>query len=75
MYRLRPVSSFTKSCASENNPDQLMKQVLKFTPEFILVCYILLFIFFKHPGETWDRSINSDGKGILCLSPGHFYLS
>jgi hypothetical protein len=49
-----------------------MKQVLKFTPEFILVCYILLFIFFKHPGETWDRSINSDGKGYYAYLPAFF---
>ena len=51
-----------------------MKQVLKFTPEFILVCYILLFLFFKHPGETWDRSINSDGKGYYAYLPAIFYL-
>ncbi len=49
-----------------------MKQVLKFTPEFILVYYILLFLFFKHPGETWDRSINSDGKGYYAYLPAIF---
>jgi len=49
-----------------------MKQVLKYTPEFILVCYILLFLFFKHPGETWDRSINSDGKGYYAYLPAFF---
>jgi hypothetical protein len=49
-----------------------MKQVLKFTPEFILGCYILLFLFFKHPGETWDRSINSDGKGYYAYLPAIF---
>lgn len=49
-----------------------MKQVLKLTPEFILVIYILLFLFFKHPGETWDRSINSDGKGYYAYLPALF---
>ncbi len=49
-----------------------MKQVLKFTPEFILGCYILLFIFFKHPGDNWDRSINSDGKGYYAYLPAFF---
>ncbi len=49
-----------------------MKQVLKYTPEFILGCYILLFLFFKHPGETWDRSINSDGKGYYAYLPAFF---
>jgi hypothetical protein len=49
-----------------------MKQVLRFTPEFILICYILLFLFFKHPGETWDRSINSDGKGYYAYLPAIF---
>ncbi len=49
-----------------------MKKVLKYTPEFILGCYILLFLFFKHPGETWDRSINSDGKGYYAYLPALF---
>jgi len=49
-----------------------MKQALKYTPEFILGCYILLFLFFKHPGETWDRSINSDGKGYYAYLPAFF---
>jgi hypothetical protein len=49
-----------------------MKQVLKYTPEFILACYILLFLFFKHPGETWDRPINSDGKGYYAYLPAFF---
>jgi hypothetical protein len=49
-----------------------MKQVLKFTPEFILACYILLFLFFKNPGLPWDRSINSDGKGYYAYLPAIF---
>jgi hypothetical protein len=49
-----------------------MKQVLKFTPEFILGCYILLFLFFKNPGVPWDRSINSDGKGYYAYLPAIF---
>jgi len=49
-----------------------MKHVVKFTPEFILCCYILLFISFKQPGENWDRSINSDGKGYYAYLPAFF---
>lgn len=49
-----------------------MKKVLRFTPELILCGYILLFLFFKHPGETWDRSINSDGKGYYAYLPAIF---
>ncbi len=49
-----------------------MKQVLKYTPEFILCCYILLFLFFKNPGLPWDRSINSDGKGYYAYLPALF---
>jgi hypothetical protein len=49
-----------------------MKQVMRLTPEFILVCYILLFLSFKHPGESWDRSINSDGKGYYAYLPALF---
>ncbi len=49
-----------------------MKQVLKFTPELILGCYILLFLFFKDPGLPWDRSINSDGKGYYAYLPAFF---
>jgi len=49
-----------------------MKQVLKYTPEFILGCYILLFLFFKNPGVPWDRSINSDGKGYYAYLPAFF---
>jgi hypothetical protein len=49
-----------------------MKHVLKFTPEFILCGYILLFIFFKHPGVAWDRPINSDGKGYYAYLPAIF---
>jgi hypothetical protein len=49
-----------------------MKQVLKYTPEFLLCCYILLFLIFKNPGLTWDRSINSDGKGYYAYLPALF---
>lgn len=36
---------------------------LKYTPEFILVVYLILFFGIKKPYEDWDRVINSDGKG------------
>jgi hypothetical protein len=49
-----------------------MKHVLKFTPEILLVGYVLLFLFFKNPGVEWDRSINSDGKGYYAYLPAIF---
>ena len=49
-----------------------MKRLLKFTPELILGCYILLFLFFKNPAVSWDRSINSDGKGYYAYLPAIF---
>jgi len=36
---------------------------LRYTPEFILIIYLLLFFWIKKPYEEWDRVINSDGKG------------
>jgi len=43
-----------------------MKHLYRYTPEFILACYILIFVFFKHPSNNWERVINSDGKGYYA---------
>ena len=43
-----------------------MKRIIKYTPEFVLFCYILFFFFFKHPENSWERVINSDGKGYYA---------
>jgi hypothetical protein len=37
--------------------------LLKYTPEFILLIYLILFFGIKKPYEDFDRVINSDGKG------------
>ena len=49
-----------------------MKYILKFTPEIILVIFVLLFIGFKDPYRPWDRVINSDGKGYYAYLPAVF---
>ncbi len=49
-----------------------MKYILKFTPEIILLIFILLFIGFKDPYRPWDRVINSDGKGYYAYLPAIF---
>jgi hypothetical protein len=49
-----------------------MKYLYKYTPEFILACYILIFVFFKHPANSWERVINSDGKGYYAYLPAVF---
>ena len=49
-----------------------MKHIYRYTPEFILFCYILIFLFFKHPSTQWDRVINSDGKGYYAYLPAIF---
>jgi hypothetical protein len=49
-----------------------MRYLFKFTPELILACYILLFLQFKHPGNSWERVINSDGKGYYAYLPALF---
>jgi hypothetical protein len=49
-----------------------MKHLYRYAPEFILTCYILIFIFFKHPANSWERVINSDGKGYYAYLPAIF---
>jgi len=49
-----------------------MKYILKFTPEIILILFVLLFIGFKDPYRSWDRVINSDGKGYYAYLPAVF---
>jgi len=49
-----------------------MKYILKFTPEIILILFIILFIGFKDPYRPWDRIINSDGKGYYAYLPAIF---
>ncbi|MDD4603811.1 MAG: hypothetical protein PHF97_08400 [Bacteroidales bacterium] len=49
-----------------------MKYLYKYTPEFVLIFYILLFIGFKSPERSWDRIINSDGKGYYAYLPAIF---
>jgi len=49
-----------------------MKYLYKFTPEIILVVYVLIFLGFKHPEQNWDRVINSDGKGYYAYLPAIF---
>jgi hypothetical protein len=49
-----------------------MKYILKFTPEIILVLFVILFISFKDPYRSWDRVINSDGKGYYAYLPAIF---
>lgn len=49
-----------------------MKYILKFTPEIILIIFVFLFIGFKNPYQSWDRVINSDGKGYYAYLPAIF---
>ena len=49
-----------------------MKYICKFTPEIILCIYILIFFGFKSPERSWDRVINSDGKGYYAYLPAIF---
>ena len=49
-----------------------MKHLYRYTPEFILACYIVIFVFFKHPSNSWERVINSDGKGYYAYLPAIF---
>ncbi|MCK9422284.1 MAG: hypothetical protein M0Q38_06785 [Bacteroidales bacterium] len=49
-----------------------MKTICKYTPELILLIYILFFLCFKHPRKDWDRIINSDGKGYYAYLPAIF---
>jgi len=49
-----------------------MKPITRYTPEFILLIYIGLFIGLKQPTQQWDRVINSDGKGYYAYLPAIF---
>ncbi|MDP1623996.1 MAG: hypothetical protein Q8M08_16855 [Bacteroidales bacterium] len=49
-----------------------MKYLYKFTPEIILLIYVLIFLGFKTPEKNWDRVINSDGKGYYAYLPAVF---
>ena len=49
-----------------------MKYFYKHTPEIILLVYILFFLGFKAPEKSWDRVINSDGKGYYAYLPAIF---
>ncbi|MCX6251528.1 MAG: hypothetical protein NTX61_12340 [Bacteroidetes bacterium] len=49
-----------------------MQKILKASPLIILFLYILGFLFFRHPGQNWDRVINSDGKGYYGYLPAIF---
>ncbi|MEI7663006.1 MAG: hypothetical protein WCK34_12435 [Bacteroidota bacterium] len=49
-----------------------MKYLYKYTPEIILVIYILAFLGFKSPGLAIDRVIDGDGKGYYAYLPAIF---
>jgi len=49
-----------------------MKYLCKLTPEIILIIYVLIFLGFKDPRQSWDRVINSDGKGYYAYLPAIF---
>ena len=49
-----------------------MKYLYKYTPEIILLIYVLVFLGFKSPEKSWDRVINSDGKGYYAYLPALF---
>jgi hypothetical protein len=44
----------------------MIKLSTKYTPEIILIIYIILFFGIKKPYNDWDRVINSDGKGYYA---------
>ncbi len=49
-----------------------MKRIWKYTPELVLLVYLLAFFLLKHPGRSWERVINSDGKGYYAYLPAVF---
>ena len=50
----------------------MTKGYLKYTPAFIVIIYLILFVSIKKPYENWDRVINSDGKGYYAYLPAIF---
>ena len=49
-----------------------MKYLVRHTPEILLLIYIFLFLALRHPGQSWDRPVNSDGKGYYAYLPALF---
>ncbi|HNY01942.1 MAG TPA: hypothetical protein PKG48_05110 [Bacteroidales bacterium] len=49
-----------------------MKYLHQYTPEIILVIFLMLFMGFRSPERNWDRIINSDGKGYYAYLPAIF---
>lgn len=49
-----------------------MKYIYRYTPELVLLAYVLLFLGFKSPEKPWDRVINSDGKAYYAYLPAIF---
>jgi len=49
-----------------------MKHIYRYTPEIVLLVYVLLFFGFKSPEKSWDRVINSDGKAYYAYLPAIF---
>ena len=49
-----------------------MKYIYRFTPEILVVLYLFLFLGLKSPERSWDRIINSDGKGYYAYLPAVF---
>jgi hypothetical protein len=49
-----------------------MKQLYRFTPGIIVIIYLFFFMAFRSPERSWDRIINSDGKGYYAYLPAIF---
>lgn len=49
-----------------------MTNVYRHTPAIIVLLYLCLFIGLKSPDRSWDRIINSDGKGYYAYLPAIF---
>lgn len=49
-----------------------MRYIYKHTPGIILLIYVGIFLGFKAPEKSWDRVINSDGKGYYAYLPAIF---
>jgi hypothetical protein len=49
-----------------------MKYLYKYTPWIIVAVYLLFFLALRSPERSWDRIINSDGKGYYAYLPAIF---
>jgi len=49
-----------------------MKYIYRYTPGIILLVYLFLFLGLRSPERSWDRIINSDGKGYYAYLPAIF---